>query len=173
MIGGEFEIDLTTQRREFVGCPDTYYYASGRAALYQIVRSLNVRRVWLPDYLCISVVEAVKRAGADYAFYELDDKLTPILSTFNQTEFDAILLINYFGLMDLSDIETKLSETFPSTPLLEDDVQAYFEFDKRDNSCIDYRFSSLRKTFAVPDGGLVFTKHSMPVACEHNTFFSQ
>lgn len=170
MIGGEFEIDLSTQRQDFVEQPDTYYYASGRAALYQIVKSLNVKRVWLPDYLCISVVDAVKKAGVDYVFYELDDNLEPILNTLNPSEFDAILLINYFGLMDLSVIETKLSETFPYTVLLEDDVQAYFEFNKCDNRYIDYRFTSLRKTFAVPDGGLVYTKHKMPVAVEQNSF---
>lgn len=170
MIGGEFEIDLSTQRQDFVEQPDTYYYASGRAALYQIVKSLNVKRVWLPDYLCISVVDAVKKADVDYVFYELDDNLEPILNTLNPSEFDAILLINYYGLKDLSVIEAKFSEMFPYTVLLEDDVQAYFEFDKRDNRYIDYRFTSLRKTFAVPDGGLVYTKHRMPVASEQNSF---
>lgn len=170
MIGGEFEIDLSTQRQDFVEQPDTYYYASGRAALYQIVKSLKVKHVWLPDYLCVSVVDAVKKAGADYVFYELDDNLEPILNTLNPSEFDAVLLINYFGLMDLSGIEGNLSETFPYTVLLEDDVQAYFEFDQHDNSYISYRFTSLRKTFAVPDGGLVYTKHRMPLASDQNSF---
>ena len=39
MIGGEFEIDLSIQQ-DFVPQPDTYYYASGRTALYQILHSM-------------------------------------------------------------------------------------------------------------------------------------
>lgn len=170
MIGGEFEIDLSTQRQDFVERPDTYYYASGRAALYQIVKSLQVKRVWLPDYLCVSVVEAVKKAGVDYVFYELDDNLDPILQTLQPSESDAILLINYFGLKELSALELHLSELFPYTVLIEDDVQAYYEFCKCDNRYVSYRFTSLRKTFAVPDGGLVYTKHKMSVAIEQNSF---
>lgn len=170
MIGGEFEIDLSTQRHDFVEQPDTYYFASGRAALYQIVKLLQVKRIWLPDYLCISVVEAVKKAGAEYVFYELDDNLDAKIETLSPTEFDAVLLINYFGLKDLTAQEAKLSELFPYTVLIEDDVQAYFEFSKRNNQYVDFRFTSLRKTFAVPDGGLVYTRHKMPIAVEQNSF---
>ena len=63
MIGGEFEIDLSIQR-EFVPQFDTYYFASGRTALYQILRSLGPQhtKVWMPDWLCHTMVEAAERA---------------------------------------------------------------------------------------------------------------
>lgn len=169
MIGGEFEIDLS-RKGTFFEQQDTYYYASGRAALYQILHSLKVKRVWLPDYLCISVVEAVKKAGAQPVFYELDDNLDPKIETLSPDEFDAILLLDYFGLKELNAIEDKLSTLFPYTVLIEDDVQAYFDFAKNGNPYVHYRFTSLRKTFAVPDGGLVCTRHRLPVATKTNTF---
>lgn len=169
MIGGEFEIDLT-KREELVEQPDTYYYASGRAALYQILFSLKVHCVWLPDYLCVSIVNAVKRAGCQVVFYELDDNLDPKFETLSPDEYDAVLLINYFGLKDLNPIEDKISALFPYTVLIEDDVQAYYDFLERSNPYVHYRFTSLRKTFAVTDGGLVYSRHRLPKTDETNTF---
>jgi len=169
MIGGEFEIDLTKKGR-FVEETDTYYYASGRAALYQIICSLNIKCVWLPDYLCISVVEAVTKAGCQVAFYELDDNLDPKMETLNPDKHDAILLIDYFGLKDLNEIENNLSSLYPDVVIVEDDVQAYYDFIEGKNQNVQYRFTSLRKTFAVIDGGLVYTKHQLTNATDNNTF---
>ena len=53
--------------------------------------------------------------------------------------------------------------------IIEDDVQAYYEF-KKPLGDVDFKFTSLRKTFAVPDGGLVKTKHLLPVTETPNTF---
>lgn len=85
MIGGEFEIVLSIQR-EFVPLPDTYYYASGRTALYQILRSLGPRhtRVWMPDWLCHTMVEAAERAKTDVVFYELNRESRPLWKRFDR-----------------------------------------------------------------------------------------
>lgn len=171
MIGGEFEIDLT-KTGNFIEQPDTYYYASGRAALYHILVSLRISRVWLPDYLCVSVVEAAKKAGCQVVFYELDDNLDPKFETLAPGEYDAILLIDYFGLKDLNLIEEKISGLFPYTVLIEDDVQAFYDFIGDANPYVHFRFTSLRKTFAVPDGGLVYSRYRLPNAVGVNTFAS-
>ena len=169
MIGGEFEIDIT-KKGVFIEQPDTYYYASGRAALYQILASLRISRVWLPDYLCVSVFEAAKKTGCQVVFYELDDNLDPKYETLSPNENDAVLLIDYFGLKDLNPIEDKISELFPYTVLIEDDVQAFYDFIGEANPYAHFRFTSLRKTFAVPDGGLVYSRHRLPKTDGVNTF---
>lgn len=169
MIGGEFEIDLT-QKGDFVEQTDTYYYASGRAALYQILFSLKVHRVWLPDYLCVSIVDAVKRAGCQVVFYELNENLDPKFETLSPDEYDAVLLIDYFGLKDLNPIEDKISALFPYTVLIEDDVQAFYDFIGKANPYVHFRFTSIRKTFAVPDGGLVYSHHRLPKTDKVNSF---
>lgn len=175
MIGGEFEIDLSVQQDGFVQIPDTYYFASGRTALYQILKSLNSRlnNIWLPDWLCHTMVDAVKQAGFKCAFYALDDTFKASLSALDASGFkdgDLVLLINYFGLQDLTETAKAIKDAYPNAIVTEDDVQAYYSFVETTNPYADYRFTSLRKTFAIPDGGLVYTMHPMPLAIQPNTF---
>lgn len=176
MVGGEFEIDLSFQW-DFVPQSDTYYYASGRTALYQILRTLVPQHkiVWMPDWLCFSMVEAAKQAGLKVQFYELDIQFKTSIDALDRSGFsdgDVVLMVNYFGLQDLSPVARIIKDVFPNAIVIEDDVQGYWCFAEKENPCADYRFTSLRKTFAVPDGGLVWTKRSMPRATERNTFVS-
>lgn len=175
MIGGEFEIDLSIQQDAFKSATDTYYYASGRAALYQILKSLKnrVNKIWFPDWLCHTMVEAAQKAGYEYEFYELSDKFVATVDALDAKGFKdgcLVLLINYFGLQDLTITAKAIKDTFPYAIVIEDDVQAYYCLAEETNPYADYRFTSLRKTFPSPDGGLVYTKHPMPIATQSNTF---
>jgi hypothetical protein len=174
MIGGEFEIDLSLQR-EFVPQPDVYYYASGRTALYQILRSLapQYRKLWLPDWLCHTMVDAVEKAGFEYRFYVMDADFKATIDALDKSGFkdgEAVLMINYFGLQDLAVISQTIKDAYPQAVVIEDDVQAYWAFAEKENPFADYCFTSLRKALPVPDGGLVKTKRPMPRAIEKNTF---
>ena len=174
MIGGEFEINLSLQR-EFVPQPGVYYYASGRTALYQILRSLTPQhnKVWLPDWLCHTMVDAVEKAGFEYYFYELDADFKATINALDKSGFkdgEAVLMINYFGLQDLTGISKTIKDVYPNAVVIEDDVQAYWVFSENDNPFADYRFTSLRKALPVPDGGLVKTKRLMPKVVGENTF---
>jgi hypothetical protein len=174
MIGGEFEIDLSIQR-EFVPQSDTYYYASGRTALYQILRSLGSRhtKVWMPDWLCHTMVEAAERAKAEVVFYELNNDFKATLEALDRSGFcdgEAMLMVNYFGLQDLTSTAKAIKEQYPQSVVIEDDVQAYWCFAEQENPYADYRFTSMRKAFAIPDGGLVKTSRPMPDVTGSNTF---
>ena len=174
MIGGEFEIDLSLQR-DFIPQPDVYYYASGRTALYQILCSLSDqhRKLWLPDWLCHTMVDAVEKAGFEYCFYVLDADFKASIEALDKSGFKdggAVLMINYFGLQNLTGISKSIKDAYPNAVVIEDDVQAYWAFAEKENPYADYRFTSLRKALPVPDGGLVKTKHPMPKAVGDNTF---
>lgn len=178
MIGGEFHIDVTDilnsgkRRREEL---DVFKYASGRAALYQILKYLKsekgVGRVLLPDYLCSSVLVPVKVLELEYDFYPIDEVLELEEEAFAALykPSTAVLVINYYGLKDLSKQVSFIRSVEKKAIIIEDDVQAYYEF-KKPLGDVDFKFTSLRKTFAVPDGGLVKTKYLLPVIETPNTF---
>ena len=76
MIGGEFQIavtDILNAENRHLESPDVYSYSSGRAALYQILKYLKqekgVTSVFLPDYLCSSILVPIQKLGLEYSFY--------------------------------------------------------------------------------------------------------
>lgn len=178
MIGGEFPIVVTdilnagSRRKDE---QDVYKYASGRAALYQILNYLksekSVGRVLLPDYLCSSVLVPVKALNLEYEFYPIDEVLELDEGAFAAlyNKGTAVLVINFFGLKDLTQQVSFIRSLDKDAIIIEDDVQAYYEF-KKPLGDVDFKFTSLRKTFAVPDGGLVKTNHQLPVIETPNTF---
>ena len=178
MIGGEYPIavtDILNAQNRHLEAPDVYTYSSGRAALYQSLKYLrqekNINHLLLPDYLCSSLLVPVKELGLDYAFYPINETLELEPSSFQPlyNNGTAVLLINYFGLQDLSSQIKVIRGIDDKAIIIEDDVQAYYEFIKPLDG-VDFKFTSLRKTFAVPDGGLVKTKYHLPRVTTPNTF---
>ena len=178
MIGGEFDIavtDIQNTDGQPLACLDIYSYSSGRAALYQILNYLKnekaVKHILLPDYLCSSVLIPVKALNLKFTFYQIDDNLELIKESFVKSYFagTAILIINYYGLKNLDNQVKAIREVDENAIIIEDDVQAYYEFMKPLIN-VDFKFTSLRKTFAIPDGGLVKTKFHLPIVDKPNTF---
>ena len=178
MIGGEFPIAITDLLRapSLLRVNDgTYHYASGRAALYQILKYLKEERgittILLPDYLCDTILVPVRKLEFEFTFFSLNDKLEldqDVLKEVYRKDV-AILIINYFGLQDLTEQIAFIRNIDADAIIIEDDVQAYYEF-KKPLGEVDFKYTSLRKTFAIPDGGLVKTEHPLPVIDSPNTF---
>ena len=139
MIGGEFPIavtDILNAQNRHLAAPDVYTYSSGRAALYQILQYLrqkkNVNHVLLPDYLCSSILVPLMELGLDYTFFPINEKLELEPASFKllYKNGTVVLLINYFGLQDLSSQIKLIRNLDDKAIIIEDDVQAYYEFIK-------------------------------------------
>ena len=72
-------------------------------------------------------------------------------------EFDAILLINYFGMVDLKEYIAKIRKANSDIFIIEDDVQAFYAMNE---SLADCLFTSLRKWFPCPDGAIIHANDS-------------
>lgn len=155
IIGGEFAIDsrLLSKNEKSI----ELQYSSGRSALYSILMHIKGKRrkILLPSYLCDSITRTVIDAGWEYVFYTIDEFLHPLMNEHlcsKIKEYDAILLINYFGIIDLKVDISKIRRNSVDICIIEDDVQAFYVMN---DSLADYSFTSLRKWFPCPDGAMM------------------
>lgn len=176
VIGGEFEIDKL--RKGTAKIPDIfdrgYFYSSGRAALYHILTCIvncGNKKILLPDYLCESIVNVVKLSAIPYEFYSLNADLSIDLKTINNIydENTSILIINYFGGVDVKREIERVREVFKNVLIILDNVQALFSMFELIDA--DFMFTSFRKQLPVPDGAWVVSKsHNLEEVFNKNTF---
>ena len=140
-IGGYFELD---SGRGASTLPDGVLLNSGRNALRHIVRKLGIRSIHIPHYICPVVADALNAEGCEIDRYSLNDDMLPD-RTFPVDDF--VLYVNYFGVCGRK--VDMLAQYYPN--LIVDCAQAYFARPKGRAS-----FSSPRKFFGVPDGGIAY-----------------
>ena len=136
-------------------------YASGRAALYHIVKGLAPgSEILLPSFHCGVEVEAVLRAGCRPRFYRIGKDLAADhdqIRTLITPATRAILLTHYFGFpQQLAQLRALCQSR--DLLLLEDCAHALYSRDEEGNwlgSQGDYALFSMRKTSYLPNGGAV------------------
>lgn len=177
IIGGEFEINLSNLKRGKKNLYPGFLYSSGRAALFNvlqfIVENIKIKTIYLPDYLCSSIIDVVALFKLNVKFYPINNNLEAEIEYLFKKKLDSsvILLINYFGCIDLRGVIDNLKEYAPDICIIEDNVQSMFSM--YNDSSSDFSFTSFRKQLPVPDGGWVKSKYAnLPDANAENTFVS-
>lgn len=158
-IGGYFELELPLGEGEYH--QNALRYQSARAALLDLLRKGRPTALWMPWYICDSMVEAPAMAGVPIHRYGLDERLH-ILDAQPQTG-DWLLYVNYFGLCEQN--VTEVLSRFDPEHVVIDNSQAFFS-PPCNNLATIY---SPRKFFGVPDGGYMFTQLNMPEPVETDT----
>lgn len=144
-IGGYLELETAAGR----ATPDgAVLLNSARNCLGHVVQAAGVSHLHVPRYICDAVVEPLERLGVPYDFYDVSEDLEIAGEVALRDESDAVLVVNYFGVMDdyVAAIAGRLgrqaildcSQAFYSPPLLPSAT-----------------FYSPRKFFGVPDGGIL------------------
>lgn len=123
---------------------------TGRSCFLFILQKLKPTRVYLPYFICDSLLQPLINSGMQFDFYSLDTTLElknpPKLN--NQTEL--IVYVNYFGLK--STYISTLRELYPDQ-LVVDDTQAFFQLGYPGL----WSFNSARNFFGVPDGAYLYS----------------
>lgn len=148
-IGGYFELELPPPSQ--TKYQSALKYQSARAAFSALLRASKPNRVWMPHYICDSMLAPVKAAGMEICYYSLDKQLG-IADKITLGRADILLYVNYFGVCS-AQAEKILNQFNPSQVVL-DFSQAFFSAPK---NCLATIYSP-RKFFGVPDGGLLFTQ---------------
>lgn len=157
IIGGEFELNtvslgLAERLVDLTGGIVGTWTISGRAALGLVLRHLKtigVKHVHLPAYLCESLLLPVKALGLDYSFYPVDLFLR---AHPDPPAYAAVLLIHYFGWLNPETIELR-GETGRRFYLIEDACQALLSDWSAPLSVERFVLLSPRKFGPVPLGG--------------------
>lgn len=177
IIGGEFEINkryfIETGSTQSFKFKDGYFYSSGRAALYHILLfsiKNGKEKILLPDYLCESIIEIVKILKIQFYFYKINEDLTTNIDSIKDIyeEDCSVLIINYFGGIEVSNEIKKLRKIDLNISIILDNVQALDSMFK--SLDVDFMFTSFRKQLPVPDGGWVISKYKLDKCEGHNTF---
>lgn len=78
------------------------YVSSGRASIYHIIKCNNIKTIYIPVYICNSVLEPLKKLKVKIYFYDLDLKdLNPSFKSFKElykkNPSDAVLVASMYG----------------------------------------------------------------------------
>ncbi len=152
-IGGYFELELPS-KGEFPFAQASRFQ-SARAAFLALLRAGRPKRVWMPRYICDSMLAPLEQEGINYLWYELDDQLS-VEKNCKIEEGDWLLYINYFGICDVN--VATLLKRFAPEQLVFDYSQAFFSTPAVDSLATLY---SPRKFFGVPDGGFLISQISI------------
>lgn len=151
-IGGFFSLELPRNTKG-----ELYSSAirlnSGRSCLEYILRARRYQKIYIPYYTCDAVLEPIRKLNIDYCFYHIDPDFH-IIGDIHVRKQEALLYINYFGLMDeyVSEVTGKFAPN-----IIIDNTQSFFS---RPNKGVD-TFNTCRKFFGVADGAYLFTDSAL------------
>lgn len=127
---------------------------AGRYALEYVLKVRNYRKIYLPYYICDSVLQPILRLGVEYEFYHINEQMEPAVELYPKDD-EAVLYVNYFGFKNR--FASSFCYAYPSTIL--DQTQAFYseqgnKYDDKNIQCDT--FYSCRKYFGVPDGAYLY-----------------
>ncbi len=177
-IGGQFELDPLLFARPQRLDPDSFFrltanhlrVAAGRTAFEIALQDLDLGEapILVPDYICgASLLPVLERRARPYDFYPVGASLEidaeAVASQVAASGAGAVLLINYFGLIDQEPLARRLRSESPDLRILLDEVQALYDLRARPDALdwADYRFVSFRKFLPLPDGGILLSRRSL------------
>ena len=136
---------------------DVRFYASGRHAIDAIVYQEGWKRMWVPAYFCYEVIQHIRLLGIEIIFYNdhplrKDDDL--LVRSLPYQEGDVLLRMNFFGL------RSKRSNEGIPVSVVEDHSHALLSSWAL-NSDADWCIASVRKSFPVAIGGILWSPLKM------------
>lgn len=138
-IGGYFGLEELTDKEYY---SDLIALNTARNAVAYLIKTKDIRKIYLPKYLCDSIFKLCEREGCAYEFYEVGADFQPIFDK-NLQEDEWLYVVNYYGQVNN---EVELKKTY--SRIIFDNAQAFF---RKPVEGIETVYSC-RKFFGVPDG---------------------
>lgn len=122
---------------------------TARNALLYILKAKEIKKVYLPYFLCNSVSEMLHKNGYEFEHYKINDEFMPQFNG-NIQNNECLYVVNYYGQLSNEKV-TLLKQKF--NQIILDNTHAFFQ---KPLSEVDTLYSC-RKFFGVPDGAYLST----------------
>lgn len=144
-IGGYFGLERFRGQEYY---PDLLALNSGRNALAYLIRARNIKKLYVPYYLCDCIVNICERECCEYSFYHVNRDFSPEIDF--ATDDGYVYIVNYYGQLQNKQMEHMVVKYYH---VIIDNVHAFFQ---KPLQGVDTIYSC-RKFFGVPDGGYLAT----------------
>lgn len=120
---------------------------SGRNCLAYLILKKNIKKIYIPKFLCSSVGDVCRKYNVDIEYYNIGPDLMPLIK---RVDDDWMYIVNYYGQLSnktLYELKTRFNH------IIVDNVHSYFQ-----EPCdgVDTIYSC-RKFFGVPDGAFLYS----------------
>jgi hypothetical protein len=155
MFGFPERLEWAGERRPPIDLDNSLGLANGRCALVVLIERLKPKRVWLPAYLCPSIIAAVKYSGAPLHYFATDYNLQVAPHALDDAgPGDLVDLIDYFGFPADRALMAELRDR--GAWVLEDACQAMLTRDV--GRTADFVLFTPRKFVGIPDAGILVSR---------------
>lgn len=148
-IGGYFELEKTDSSFHNDIHSNAIGINLGRNALAYLIKSLSIKALYIPNYLCDSIEDVCAKNNVKTIKYSIDERFLPVLTPGKKERNTYVYIVNYFGQLknkQLKELKRKYRK------IIVDNVHAYFQPPLNKTSTI----YSCRKFFGVPDGAYLY-----------------
>ena len=152
-IGGYIELDTYTGKMLH---DEGIKLNCGRNALAYIIKAKNIKKLWMPKFMCDSCDKVLSDNEIDVEYYSIGLDFKPVI-----TNWDGWLyVVNFYGQLS-KDYLTSLGDR-----IIVDNAQAYFQ---EPIPGIDTLYTC-RKFFGVADGAILYTDKFIEVEEQDESF---
>ena len=136
-----------------------------RNCLAYLIKLYNIKHIYIPYFLCNSVLNVCKKYNVEVSFFHVDENFFPIIPNVDFSK-DWLYVVNYYGQLSNKKIET-LSQSIKN--LIVDNVQAFFQEPVANVPTI----YNCRKFFGVADGAYLYSNKGLQEQFEIDSSYNR
>ncbi len=144
---------------------DAIHLNCARNCLAYLIKVNNIKKLFIPYFLCSSVAEVCHKYNVEIEYYHIDEKFHPIIPAADFSK-DWFYLVNYYGQLTNKQI-INYSKIIKN--LIVDNVQAFFQLPVRHIPTI----YTCRKFFGVTDGAYLYSDKCLNEELETDVSFER
>lgn len=175
-IGSNFYITkLPKTQRSIQANEDILFLDSGRSAIRLVLKTIELEEkvAILPAYTCSTVIEPFFDDGYKIFYYDINEdmtiNITKLEELVNKVNPKIVLVHSYFGKDTLQNARKYFKKLKDDGVYIIEDITQVLLNDNLDTETADFILGSIRKWFAIPDGGFLKNNSNKSIKYEKMT----